>query len=342
MTRMENDLADLDFAAQVNLHPLLRVGLADNVAVIAEGGMLVLGRGLGQQLVDPLFNSKIQWFDFATIANAFDAAGRVDNWSLSNVLLDSYLGGSDSAAYGGDIAYRYGLDGDLSGISNEQIHAVINDASFGSAVQSIEAAAVAASFSLASGESDAQPVSDPVQPLAQSAEAPALPTAIHEPQPTLNPAPAVSAKYDAPAVDEVIAAAASASSNASSQAAQAASALAAAWLSQSGPNFVFDASTQSSPPGTDPRTTSSESAEARDDAAWLKRYWAAVQRWLDSDLGAADDLGAPEGFSPARVGLPAPRAYGGAGAARSASNMALSSGPMEEFRGLSEGFNRLG
>jgi hypothetical protein len=70
---------------------------------------------------DPTLDQKIETFDFDGLVTAFDTARAgnpsLTSWSLTNALAAQYLTGSDSAALGGDLAYRYGLNGNLSDIS---------------------------------------------------------------------------------------------------------------------------------------------------------------------------------------------------------------------------------
>jgi len=47
-------------------------------------------------------------------------AGQVSSWVLTNALLDAHLAGSDTEAIGGDLAYRYGLNGGLTSIGLAQ------------------------------------------------------------------------------------------------------------------------------------------------------------------------------------------------------------------------------
>jgi hypothetical protein len=61
--------------------------------------------------------------------NAFDAARAADShltrWNLMNGLLSAYLGGNDNSAIGGDFAYRYAIDGTLSGIGFDPAEALL-------------------------------------------------------------------------------------------------------------------------------------------------------------------------------------------------------------------------
>lgn len=88
---------------------------------------------------DPLFDRKIETFDFLELVDRFDAARtadrRLDRWAAMNALLDVHLGGSDTEAVGGEPAYRYGLDGSLSGIEIQSVRPVIEDSRFGTSAQ---------------------------------------------------------------------------------------------------------------------------------------------------------------------------------------------------------------
>ncbi|MBS4099090.1 MAG: hypothetical protein KGZ83_19950 [Sulfuricella sp.] len=91
---------------------------------------------------DPLLNQKVQTFDFAALATRFDAAlaatPTLTSWSLSNVLLDAHLAGSDSAALGGDLAYQYGKAGSLGGIAVTAAQNVIAGTTFGTQAQALQ------------------------------------------------------------------------------------------------------------------------------------------------------------------------------------------------------------
>ncbi|MFN0041516.1 MAG: hypothetical protein ACKVP2_18545, partial [Burkholderiales bacterium] len=82
-------------------------------------------------------NNKVETFNFAALANAFDAAGQVNQWSIMNALLDVHLSGSDTEALGGDFAYQYGLNGSLANIGLTPAQDVINAPTFGSGAQTL-------------------------------------------------------------------------------------------------------------------------------------------------------------------------------------------------------------
>lgn len=92
---------------------------------------------------DPLYGNKIERFDFNRIVQKFDQArastpGSANNWAVMNALLDAHLAGSDTDAIGGDLAYRYGLNGSLSGIGVNAAQTVLANAQFGVAPQALQ------------------------------------------------------------------------------------------------------------------------------------------------------------------------------------------------------------
>ncbi len=90
---------------------------------------------------DSLLNKRIQQFDFLGLANQFEAALAADptitTWQLAPHLADFSLGGSDTAAIGGDMAYLYGKNGNLDGLSEAELRAQLNDAAFGTMSQTL-------------------------------------------------------------------------------------------------------------------------------------------------------------------------------------------------------------
>ncbi len=107
-----------------------------NLQVITEA-MAGFNPAGGNTLID----NKVERFNFAALASAFDAAGQVNAWSLTNALLDAHLSGSDSEALGGDLAYQYGMSGSLAGIGLTQAQEVVNAPQFGSGAQTLRSLA---------------------------------------------------------------------------------------------------------------------------------------------------------------------------------------------------------
>ena len=60
---------------------------------------------------------------------------------LTNALLTKHLSGSDTAALGGDLAYRYGKTGTFAGMGFDPVQGILANASFGTASQTLQSAA---------------------------------------------------------------------------------------------------------------------------------------------------------------------------------------------------------
>jgi Ca2+-binding RTX toxin-like protein len=89
-----------------------------------------------------LNNKKIEQFNFDGLVTKFDQARAAQpsltSWALSASLLEFYLSGSDTAAIGGDFAYQYAKNGNLSNFSLTPAQAVLNNAQFGTASQTLQ------------------------------------------------------------------------------------------------------------------------------------------------------------------------------------------------------------
>jgi Ca2+-binding RTX toxin-like protein len=89
-----------------------------------------------------LNNKKVEQFNFDGLVTAFDqarvATPSLTSWALSSSLLNFYLTSSDTAAIGGDLAYQYARNGNLSDLSMTPAHALLANASFGTASQNLQ------------------------------------------------------------------------------------------------------------------------------------------------------------------------------------------------------------
>ena len=103
---------------------------------------IITGSPTTAQSHDPLASDKVETFDFKGVVAAFDAANSsghgVSKWALTNALAQFQLGGSDSAALGGDMAYQYGVNGTLAGVAMSAAQEVSNSAQFGKAAQTLK------------------------------------------------------------------------------------------------------------------------------------------------------------------------------------------------------------
>ncbi|MBK9160736.1 MAG: tandem-95 repeat protein [Nitrosomonadales bacterium] len=113
----------------------------DNKAISTLQVITEAMSGFDPNSSDPLLNRRVQQFDFVGLANRFEAAQTADpsitSWQLGPHLADFSLGGSDTAAIGGDMAYLYGKNGNLDGLSETELRAQLNDAGFGTANQTL-------------------------------------------------------------------------------------------------------------------------------------------------------------------------------------------------------------
>lgn len=163
-------------AASAGQHNVLSLGGGIHYAdlgMIRNGADLVLALGAGEQLTlkdwyaatgaqhsvatlqmvidgstdyvaggDALHNHKVQVFDFAGLASAFDAARATDpglaSWSLADALQACLVGGSDTAAFGGSLAWQYAHAGNLAGVGMADALAVVAASGFGTTMQATD------------------------------------------------------------------------------------------------------------------------------------------------------------------------------------------------------------
>jgi trimeric autotransporter adhesin len=92
---------------------------------------------------DATRNQFIQTFDFEGLVAAFDAARAANpsltTWALTNALTTEHLSGSDTAALGGDLAYRYGRYNTLGDVSFLPAVGILAAAGFGASSQNLQA-----------------------------------------------------------------------------------------------------------------------------------------------------------------------------------------------------------
>jgi Ca2+-binding RTX toxin-like protein len=90
---------------------------------------------------DPLYNRRVQTFSFLGLVSAFDQARTTSpgltSWDVTNALLQFHLSGADDMALGGDLAYWYGRNRTLAGISLAAAQQAIGASGFGSEAQSL-------------------------------------------------------------------------------------------------------------------------------------------------------------------------------------------------------------
>ena len=108
-----------------------------NLQMIAEA-MAVFDAAGAEGLKD----NKIESFNFAGIVDRFDqargASATFSNWAMTNALLDFHNGSSDDAALGGDLAYQYGKNGNLSNVSLTPTQGILGSTQFGTSAQALQ------------------------------------------------------------------------------------------------------------------------------------------------------------------------------------------------------------
>jgi hypothetical protein len=145
--------ADLLFQKNGN-DLVLRVGATDQITFVgyyssssnrSVNNLQVVIEGTGEYnagSTDALRNKKIETFNFEGLVAAFDAARAANptltTWALTNALLAQHLSGSDSAAIGGDLAYRYNRFGTLSDISLTPALGILGASGFGTSAQTLQ------------------------------------------------------------------------------------------------------------------------------------------------------------------------------------------------------------
>jgi trimeric autotransporter adhesin len=88
-------------------------------------------------------NKKVEQFDFEGLVAQFDQAQvltpGLSSWALASSMLNFHLGGSDAAAIGGDIAYQYANNGNLSSLSTMPTQTLLASPQFGTVSQNLQA-----------------------------------------------------------------------------------------------------------------------------------------------------------------------------------------------------------
>ncbi len=82
-----------------------------------------------------LMHDKVEEFNFQGLVGRFDGTRGVSKWALTNGLAAFALGGSNTEAIGGDLAYAYGTAGSLAGIALNAAQDVAGASGFGSEAQ---------------------------------------------------------------------------------------------------------------------------------------------------------------------------------------------------------------
>lgn len=116
-------------------------GSTDNQTMLRIQMILDAGVDFDPNSTDPLHNQRVQDFDFLGLVSQFDQARNTNpgltHWQMSNALAMFHLSGSNDSAIGGDLAYYYGVNNGLTGISLNAAQQVIGAPGFGQDAQSL-------------------------------------------------------------------------------------------------------------------------------------------------------------------------------------------------------------
>jgi Ca2+-binding RTX toxin-like protein len=90
------------------------------------------------QLIQPGTSSPVQVYDFLSLATQFTGTS---GWQLSNGMPSALVASSSTQAYGGDLAYYYGANGNLTGLNVPDARSTLTDTTnpFGTSLQTINA-----------------------------------------------------------------------------------------------------------------------------------------------------------------------------------------------------------
>ena len=88
---------------------------------------------------DVLRNKPIEEFNFTTLVANYTTAGNPAGWQLSQKEAADTIASSATAAYGGDLAYYYGNNGNLTGMNLSASQSTLTNASYATGLQTIDA-----------------------------------------------------------------------------------------------------------------------------------------------------------------------------------------------------------
>jgi hypothetical protein len=100
---------------------------------------------------NPWQNQKVVVFDFQALVAAFDAAQAAgQRFNVADNLPQVYLWSSDAMAYGGNLAYQYGLNGNLDNVTIAEMQTILAAPEFSDAPQTFSTASAFAIADLTS------------------------------------------------------------------------------------------------------------------------------------------------------------------------------------------------
>jgi Ca2+-binding RTX toxin-like protein len=138
LSRDNNDLL-LNTGADDKI--ILKYWYAGNSSLLNLQVILDATEAFDANAADPLYNRRVQNFDFLGMVSAFDAAQTVNpglsRWALGDALTQYHLSGADDAALGGDLAYWYARNGGFTGIGVASAQQIIGAPGFGAEAQGL-------------------------------------------------------------------------------------------------------------------------------------------------------------------------------------------------------------
>ncbi|MGH9894286.1 MAG: calcium-binding protein, partial [bacterium] len=146
LTKASTPTEDSDYLAGTSSADTL-LGLGGDDQLYGDAGNDILGGGAGTDTLYGGSGNDVYLFgrgDGQDLIYDYDATpGNIDtvrltSWSLTNALLDFHLGGSDTEALGGDLAYQYGKTGTLAGLGVTPVQSVLGHAQFGTTPQALQ------------------------------------------------------------------------------------------------------------------------------------------------------------------------------------------------------------
>lgn len=91
-----------------------------------------------------IHDNKVEQFNFTALTNKFDQVrvgqSSTFTWNMASSLETFSNGGSDTAAIGGDLAYQYGLNGNLAALSGQVALGIVGSNGFGTGSQGLQGA----------------------------------------------------------------------------------------------------------------------------------------------------------------------------------------------------------
>ncbi len=273
---------------------------------------------------DPLADRKVQLFDFAGLVAAFDRAQAAGTrFSVADNLPGFHLWGSDTEAYGGAVAYQYGTNKTLDGLSDAQTQSVIRSTEFVVTPQAIDAAAPAVATAVVSADASSAAVATEsglmLNPPAKKVD------------PQFNPAPAETEPASPPAAAD--AAYPTQQSAADAEIRSRIGLRLAAWFTQQTESRDLGFHRQMAP-----SSNAASLAFTSDSPSLLEAAWSRMHLDLDFHFDAAEVAG---GENPLAYRAPPTGAYAN-GLVREPADRSTKLRGLETFEGLREGFLRLG